>query len=83
LEDDAFLLFVLAYFSGAFAVSFGGGFFAQKIPQFSCTPRFQTLDLKHCGVLSPKELARLAWAMEPNWDFEDENFENGLGERLG
>ena len=35
------------------------------------SPRFQTLDLKHRGVLSPKELARLAWAMEPNWDFED------------
>ena len=70
-------------FQGLLLLVLGEGFLPKKFPSFPAAPRFQTLDLKHCGVLSPKELARLAWAMEPNWDFEDENFENGLGERLG
>eukprot|EP00435_Cladocopium_sp_Y103_P030432 s1224_g7.t1 len=41
------------------------------ITRLDVSLKFQVLDLERRGVLHCRELARLAWAMEPKLDFED------------
>lgn len=42
---------------------------------------FRVLDVKGRGFLWPKDLARLAWAMEPNLGFQDKQSRQSGGMR--